>query len=113
MSASALSQLLASTVVYVLAAAAAKQWAIAPGTWKLVLTLALYTLGNLIIMRLIRGVGMSMAFSLSAVVQLAAVNLLAFAVFGEKVNVVQGGGIVLAVVAVALITLGPYVAGSR
>jgi drug/metabolite transporter (DMT)-like permease len=105
-------QLAASTLVFVLAAASAKSWAVQPGVSLLLLTLALYSLGNLIIMRLIQGVGMGVALSLSAVVQLAAVNLLAFLVFGEKVNAMQGAGIALAIVAVALITFGPY-AGSR
>jgi multidrug transporter EmrE-like cation transporter len=111
LSISSLLQLLAATVVFVLAAASAKGWALAPGTGRLVLTLGLYSLGNLVIMRLIQGVGMGIAFSVSAVVQLAAVNLVAFLVFGEKVNAVQGVGIALAILAVALITFGPYVDG--
>src|SRR5690349_10881365 len=105
-------QLAASTLVFVLAAASAKSWAVQPGISLLLLTLALYSLGNLIIMRLIQGVGMGVALSLSAVVQLAAVNLLAFLVFGEQVNAMQGAGIALAIAAVAVITSGPY-AGSR
>lgn len=63
-------------------------------------------------MHLIQGVGMGVALSLSAVVQLAAVNALAFLAFGEQVNALQGAGIALAIVAVVLITFGPYV-GSR
>lgn len=55
---------------------------------------------------------MGVALSLSAVVQLAAVNALAFLAFGEQVNALQGAGIALAIVAVVLITFGPYV-GSR
>ncbi|MGN6464250.1 MAG: hypothetical protein ACTHLP_02055 [Rhizobiaceae bacterium] len=112
MSIGSLLQLAASTLVFVLAAAAAKSWAIQPSLGRILLTLALYSLGNLIIMRLIQGVGMGVALSLSAVVQLAAVNVVAFLVFGEKVNAFQGAGIALAIVAVALITFGPY-AGSR
>ena len=112
MSVGSLLQLAASTFVFVLAAAAAKSWAVEPSFGRILLTLALYSLGNLIIMRLIQGVGMGVALSLSAVVQLAAVNALAFLVFGEKVNALQGAGIALAIVAVALITFGPYV-GSR
>lgn len=73
----------------------------------LVLTLALYTVGNLIMLRLIREVGMGAALSLSAIVQLVAVNLVAFAYFGERVSAVQGAGIAMAIVAVAMITLAP------
>jgi drug/metabolite transporter (DMT)-like permease len=105
-------QLAASTLVFVLAAVAAKGWALEPGIGRLLLTLGLYSLGNIIIMHLIQGVGMGVALSLSAVVQLAAVNALAFLAFGEQVNALQGAGIALAIVAVVLITFGPYV-GSR
>jgi len=104
-------QLCASTVIFILAASAAKAWTLAPGHGKLALTLALYTLGNLIMLRLIRDFGMGVALSLSAVIQLIAVNIVAFAFFGERVDVVQGTGIVVAILAVALVTAGPYITG--
>ena len=113
MSVSALLQLAASTAAFILAAGVAKNWAVSPGLGKLVLTLALYTLGNLIILKLIRGVGLGVALSLSAIIQLLAVNALAFFYFEEKVNTLQSVGIACAVVAVALITLGPYLASGR
>lgn len=108
MSLAGLAQLGASTLVFLLAATAAKGWTLAPSWPRLVLVLGLYTVGNLIMLRLIRDFGMGVALSLSAVIQLAAVNVVAFAWFGEQVNLLQGAGIVVAVAAVALITLGPY-----
>jgi len=72
--------------------------------------LALYTAGNLIMLRLIREFGMGVALSLSAVIQLVAVNLVAFFWFGERVGAIEGVGIVMAVAAVALITLAPWFA---
>ncbi len=105
---SGLLQLGFSTVIFLLAATAAKQWGLAPSLGKILLTLALYSLGNLIMLRLIREFGMSVSFSLSAVIQLVSVNVVALVFFGERVNVLQATGIVLAVAAVALITLGPY-----
>ncbi|CCV10301.1 hypothetical protein [Mesorhizobium sp. STM 4661] len=104
----ALLQLGFSTVIFLLAAAAAKQWGLAPSLGKIVLTLVLYSLGNLIMLRLIREFGMSVSLSLSAVIQLVSVNVLALAFFGEQLNALQATGIVLAIAAVALITLGPY-----
>ena len=59
-------------------------------------------------LRLIRDFGMGVALSLSAVIQLVAVNLVAFVWFGERVDTIQGIGIIVAVVAVALVTMGPY-----
>jgi multidrug transporter EmrE-like cation transporter len=101
-------QLGISTVVFLAAASAAKAWTIAPTLWRLVLVLGLYSLGNLIMLRLIREFGMGVALSLSGVIQILAVNVIAFAIFGERVNAIQGVGLTLAVAAVALITLGPY-----
>lgn len=108
MSALGLAQLGLSTVIFLLAATAAKAWALAPSNWRLVLVLALYTVGNLIMLRLIRDFGMGVALSLSAVIQLVAVNVVAFAWFGERVDAYQAVGIFIAIVAVALITFGPY-----
>lgn len=108
MSFSGLLQLGISTLVFVLAASAAKGWVMAPSHWRLALVLSLYTLGNLIMLRLIREFGMGVALSLSAVVQLVAVNIVAFFWFGEKVQLVQGVGILAAIVEVGLITLGPW-----
>jgi len=104
-------QLGVSTVIFLLAATGAKSWALAPSLGKLVLTLALYTLGNLIMLRLVREFGMSVAFSLSAVIQLVAVNLVALTWFGERLSTAQGVGIALAVAAVAVISFGPYLSG--
>lgn len=103
-----LAQLGASTIIFLLAATAAKQWGLAPSLGKIVLTLALYSAGNLVMLRLIREFGMSVSFSLSAVIQLVAVNIVALAFYGERLNAFQATGVVLAIVAVALITLGPY-----
>jgi glucose uptake protein GlcU len=107
MSPSALLQLAAATAIYVLAAGGAKSWALAPSLPKIALTLALYTLGNLIMLNLVRLFGMATAFSLTAVIQLVAINAIAIFVFGEKLGAVEGIGVGLAIVAVALIMLGP------
>jgi len=100
-------QLCIATAIFLLAAVLAKSWALAPSLGKLLLTLLLYSAGNLIMLRLVREFGMSSAFSLSAVLQLVAVNVIALAWFGERLSFTQSSGIVLAIVAVGLITLGP------
>lgn len=100
-------QLALSTVIFLTAAVLAKQWALAPSMPKLVVTLILYTLGNLIMLRLVREFGMSTSFSLSAVIQLVAVNVIALVFFSEKLAPIQSVGIGLAIVSVILITIGP------
>ncbi len=106
MDAFALIQLAAATAIFIAAATTAKAWALDPSLSKIVLTMLLYTGGNLIMLRLIRLMGMATAFSVSAVLQLVAVNLVAILFYGERVGTLQGIGIVLAIVAVALVSFG-------
>ena len=107
MNAPAIFQLGLATAIFIAAASSAKAWALAPTAGKIVFTLLLYITGNLLMMRLLRQVAMATAFSLSTVLQLVAVNLVAIVVFGEKIGLLEGIGIVLAIVGVFLITLAP------
>lgn len=100
-------QLAASTVAFLLAAIGAKHWAISPTFPKLAVTLILYTIGNLIMLRLVRDFGMASAFTLSALLQLVAINAIALFYFSEKLPTAQLAGLLLAIIAVALITLAP------
>ncbi len=99
-------QLAASTMIFLAAATCAKSWALGPSSAKLILTIALYSAGNLIMLRLVREFGMASAFSLSAVIQLIAVNLIALTFFGERLPMLQSFGILFAIIAVGLITFG-------
>jgi|SRR5690606_27368465 len=100
--------LCASTGAFIAAASAAKTWALSDQRFVwLAVTLLLYTVGNLIMLRLIKDIGMAVALSLSAVVQLIAVNAVAIFFFGEQVSRLQGAGLILAVLAVVMITLFP------
>lgn len=100
-------QLTVATALFIAAASAAKSWAVTPTILTMALSLSLYAAGNLLMLRLIRQLGMATAFSLSSVLQLVAINIVAIAWFGEAVGMLQGIGICLAVVAIGLITLGP------
>jgi drug/metabolite transporter (DMT)-like permease len=63
-------------------------------------------------LRLVRAFGMSAAFSLTAVIQLVAINAIAVLAFGERLGPVEGAGVALAIVSVALILLGPALSRS-
>lgn len=95
---------LASTL-FVAAAGCAKLYALAPAWPRLVGALLLYTAGNLVVIRVVREVGLGLAMSVSAVIQLIVVNLLAVTVFRERLTGPQYLGVALGLVAVALITL--------
>ena len=55
----------------------------------------LYIAGNFVMMRLLRQVGMSTAFSLTNVLQLVVLSFVGILVFNERVGLQQGAGIVL------------------
>jgi multidrug transporter EmrE-like cation transporter len=94
-----------STFAFIAGGSAAKSWALSDNNWGLlVLTLALYSAGNLIMLRLVRDLGMGVALSLSGFVQLLAVNVVAFLIFGESIAPLHAAGLVLGIVAVALMT---------
>ncbi len=61
--------------------------------------------------RLVREWSRYMSFSLSSVIQLIAVNLVAIIDYDEKSSRIQDTGASLAVVAVMLITLGTVLVG--
>lgn len=66
-------------------------------------SLALYFVGNLMMVRVMRDGGMAVAVSVSAVLQLVLSALVAVLVFGERPTNLQWAGIALGVAAVALI----------
>ncbi len=94
-----------ASALFVAAAGCAKLHALAPAWPRLLGALALYTAGNLVVIRVVREVGLGLAMSVSAVVQLIVVNLLAVAVFRERLTGPQYLGVALGVVAVTLIML--------
>lgn len=88
---------------FLCASAALRRYVDHPQTALLLGALALYTFGNLMMVRLMRETGLAVAISVSAVLQLVLANALAFGLFGERPRGVQLVGIGLGVVAVALI----------
>lgn len=71
--------------------------------WVLVAALCLFTLGNLMMVRLMRESGLAVAISVSSIVQLVLIGVIAWFVFGERPTNLQLAGMALGVVAVALI----------
>ncbi len=98
--------LAASTAVFMGANALLKTYAGGAGVQVLLAALALFCLGNFIMVWVMRSGGLGVAISLSAIFQLLAITAMAIVVFGERPTLVQGLGMGLGVVAVALIALG-------
>ena len=65
--------------------------------------LVLFSIGNLMMVRLMRESGLAVAISVSSVVQLVMIGLVAWFIFGERPSGLQLAGMALGVVAVAMI----------
>jgi glucose uptake protein len=72
----------------------------------LIVALAIFTVGNVLMVRLMRDTGgLGPAISLATLAQLVAANAVAFLFFGERPGTLQVVGIGLGIVAVGLILL--------
>lgn len=102
-----LAWLAAAVAAFLGGAAALRHYAGSDWLPMLLLGLAFYTAGNLMMVPLMRLSGMAVAISVAAVLQLVLVNLAAVFVFGERPGVFQSSGILLGIVSVALILWAP------
>ncbi len=71
--------------------------------WVLAAALLLFCVGNLMMVRLMRESGLAVAISVSSIVQLVMIGLVAWFIFGERPTGLQIAGMALGVVAVAMI----------
>jgi small multidrug resistance pump len=93
----------ASTAVFMAANATLKTYAVKGGPWMLVGALALFCLGNYLMVRVMRENGLGLAIALSLIFQLIAITTMAFLWFGERPTGLQLAGLALGVVAITMI----------
>lgn len=93
----------AAMIVFLTASTALRAHVAEPRLALLLGALALYSLGNLMMVRLMQEAGMAVAISLSAVLQLLLAAAVGFLLFGERPGLLQSAGLALGVLAVALI----------
>jgi small multidrug resistance pump len=89
--------------VFLTAASTLRAYVSEPRVWLLVVALVLYSIGNLMMVRLMQASGMAVAIALSAVLQLVLATLVAVVFFAERPTGLQWSGLGLGIVAVALI----------
>lgn len=94
-----------SMAVFLSAATASRAYVSSNNIALLVFSLFLYCVGNLMMVRLMREGGLGLAISASAIAQLLLVNVIAFAVFGERLSTTQLAGVGLGVLAMGLMML--------
>ena len=103
MNAVVLAYLAVSTAVFMVANATLKTYAVKGGLPILLGALALFCLGNFLMVRVMRENGLGLAIALSLIFQLIAITLMAFVWFGERPSSLQLAGLALGVVAVTMI----------
>ena len=92
-----------ATAVFVGANAVLKVYAVKGGIPVLVGALALFCLGNFLMVQVMKANGLGLAIALSAIFQLVAISVMAIFVFGERPTGLQLAGMALGCVAVAMI----------
>lgn len=97
--------LVGSMAVFLSAATASRAYVSSNNLALLLFSLFLYCVGNLMMVRLMREGGLGLAISASAIAQLLLVNVIAFAVFDERLSNTQLAGVGLGVVAMGLMLL--------
>ena len=90
-------------VVFVFANSVLRAYAASSWWPTLIGALVLFSLGNLMMVRLMRESGLALAISVSSVAQLVLLSLVALTWFGERPTGLQLAGMALGVVAVILI----------
>ena len=93
----------AATAAFVAANGVLKVYAQKGGVPVLVGALALFCLGNTLMVQVMKANGLGLAIALSAIFQLVAISVMAIFVFGERPTGLQLAGMVLGCVAVAMI----------
>jgi small multidrug resistance pump len=92
-----------ATAVFVTANAVLKVYATKGQLLVLIGALALFCLGNWLMVQVMRLNGLGLAIALSAIFQLVAISLMAVVVFGERPTGLQIAGMALGCLAVAMI----------
>lgn len=105
MSPSSAGVLAAAVAIFLAAASLSRAYVASDRPLQLLAALALYCVGNLLMVRVMREQGLGLAISLTSVVQLVLVNIVAVAVFGERPAPAQLAGIALGLVSVALLAM--------
>jgi glucose uptake protein len=97
--------LFGATAVFIGAATSSRAYVGTTNLLYLLLSMALYIVGNLMMLKLMREGGLGIAISLSAISQLLLINVIAFLFFGERLSSIQLAGVGLGIVAMGLMLM--------
>lgn len=97
--------LFGATSVFISAAALSRAYIGTTNSLYLLVSMTLYVIGNLMMLKMMRAGGLGLAVSLSAILQLFLVNIIAFLFFGERLNAAQLAGVALGILYMGLMLM--------
>lgn len=97
--------LFGATAVFMSAATLSRAYIGTTNILYLLLSMTLYVVGNLMMLKLMREGGLGIAVSLSAITQLLLINIIAFVFFGERLSSTQLAGLGLGILAMGLMLM--------
>jgi glucose uptake protein len=91
--------------IFLTAASVSRIYATDGRLFIVVIAMVLYVIGNLLMVRIMREVGLGIAISLATIAQLILINVVAYLFFHERPTTMQFAGMVLGALSMALIML--------
>ena len=92
-------------LIFLVAASTSRVYATDGRLFLVVLAMTLYVIGNLMMIKIMRDVGLGVSISVATIAQLILINVVAYAIFGERLAPLQIAGMGLGLVSMALILL--------
>lgn len=90
-------------VIFLMAASTSRIYATDGRVFIVVAAMALYVIGNLMMIRIMREIGLGYAISVATITQLILINFVAYVFFGERLAPLQVAGMALGLVSMTLI----------
>ena len=89
--------------IFLIAASTSRVYATDGRAFIVIIAMVLYVIGNLMMIRIMREIGLGPAISVATIAQLILINVVAYAFFGERLAPLQVAGIALGLVSMMLI----------
>jgi small multidrug resistance pump len=93
----------AAILIFLVAASTSRLYVTDGRPFIVVVAMVLYVIGNLMMIRIMRDIGLGAAISVATIAQLILINVVAYTFFEERLAPLQVGGMALGVISMALI----------
>ena len=97
--------LVLAIAIFLIAASVSRVYSTDGRLFIIVIAMALYVAGNLLMVRVMREMGLGIAISVATIAQLVLINVIAYLIFHERPAPIQVAGIMLGIVSMVLILM--------